>query len=211
MTTRPWRDSLRDVGAAVGQTAVAAQRIADADARIEAAPSTLTAEQLATEISVIRCFGDSCRYLPGGTSFSGQVLDELGVARPELQASDAKARTFVEVSPERVDLLDGDPRRGVRRRRHRGDPRRWLTGRGSLRCTPRSESAGRHVVSTAGPTTRRAAAATAGSVSLNSMPIPSDSTSGSVRSAIGSRRRNRRPRPRCSESVSVRSFRFRPP
>ncbi|MEM8619525.1 MAG: iron-siderophore ABC transporter substrate-binding protein [Actinomycetota bacterium] len=108
VTTRPWRDSLRDVGAAVGQTAVAEQRIADTDAKIETARSTLTAEQLATEVSVIRCFGDSCRYLPGGTSFSGQVLDELGVARPDLQASDAEGRAFVEVSPERVDLLDGD-------------------------------------------------------------------------------------------------------
>ncbi|MEM9514902.1 MAG: iron-siderophore ABC transporter substrate-binding protein [Actinomycetota bacterium] len=108
VTTRPWRDSLRDVGAAVGRAESAEHRIADTDAKIEAARSALTSEQLATEVSVIRCFGDSCRYLPGGTSFSGQVLDELGVTRPDLQASDAEGRAFVEVSPERVDLLDGD-------------------------------------------------------------------------------------------------------
>jgi iron complex transport system substrate-binding protein len=107
-TTRPWRDVLRDVAAAAGVPERADERIADTDAAIAAARDAIGPDGLAREVSVVRCFAASCRYLPGGSSFSGQVLDELGVARPEVQASDAEGRAFVEVSPERVDLLDGD-------------------------------------------------------------------------------------------------------
>jgi iron complex transport system substrate-binding protein len=107
-TAEPWRDVLREVAAAVGVPMRAEARIAEVEAAIADARDAIGADGLATEVSVVRCFGDSCRYLPGGTSFSGQVLDELGVARPEVQASDSEGRAFVEVSPERVDLLDGD-------------------------------------------------------------------------------------------------------
>lgn len=107
-TARPWRDSLRDVAAAVGVPERAEAAIADVEARIEAGRSAIAASGSDVEVSVVRCFGTSCRYLPGGSSFPGQVLDELGVARPALQASDPEGRAFVEVSPERVDLLAGD-------------------------------------------------------------------------------------------------------
>jgi iron complex transport system substrate-binding protein len=107
-TAEPWRDVLREVAAAAGVPMRAEQRIAEVEAAIAEARDAIGADGLATEVSVVRCFGESCRYLPGGTSFSGQVLDELGVARPVEQASDPEGRAFVEVSPERVDLLDGD-------------------------------------------------------------------------------------------------------
>jgi iron complex transport system substrate-binding protein len=108
VTTRPWRDSLHDIAAAAGVPERAEQRIAEADDRLAEAAASLTDEQRALEVSVVRCFGDQCRYLPGGSSFSGMVLDELGVARPELQASDPEGRAFVNVSPEQFDLLGGD-------------------------------------------------------------------------------------------------------
>jgi iron complex transport system substrate-binding protein len=107
-TARPWRDVLREVAAAAGVPDRADPRIEEVDATIAAAGPAIGPEGLAREVSVVRCFGNSCRYLPGGTSFSGQVLDEIGVTRPAVQASDPEGRAFVEVSPERVDLLDGD-------------------------------------------------------------------------------------------------------
>ncbi|MFN3217368.1 MAG: iron-siderophore ABC transporter substrate-binding protein [Acidimicrobiales bacterium] len=107
-TARPWRDVLREVAAAAGVPSRADARITEAEATIAEAREELGPEGLAVEVSVVRCFGPSCRYLPGGTSFPGQVLDDLGIARPQLQASDPEGRAFVEVSPERVDLLNGD-------------------------------------------------------------------------------------------------------
>jgi iron complex transport system substrate-binding protein len=107
-TARPWRDSLREVAMAAGVPGRADARIAAVEARIADARERLGADALAVEVSVVRCFVASCRYLPGGTSFSGQILDELGVARPPVQASDPEGRAFVEVSPEQVDLLNGD-------------------------------------------------------------------------------------------------------
>ncbi|MFN3257874.1 MAG: iron-siderophore ABC transporter substrate-binding protein [Ilumatobacter sp.] len=107
-TADPWRDVLRDVASAAGVPERAEHTISIADAALERARRAIGPEGLAREVSVVRCFGDSCRYLPGGTSFPGQVLDELGVARPQIQASDPEGRAFVDVSPERVDLLDGD-------------------------------------------------------------------------------------------------------
>lgn len=106
-TTRPWRELLTAVAEAAGVPERAEALVAAWDADVAAARERL-GDALATEISVVRCFGPSCRYLPGGSSFSGAILDEIGVARPEPQRSDPEGRAFVEVSPERIDLLDGD-------------------------------------------------------------------------------------------------------
>lgn len=107
-TSTPFRETLRQVARATGTEDRAEAAIAEYEGVLSDARERLGPDRLATQVSVVRCFGDSCRYLPGGSSFSGQILDELGVARPEVQASDAEGRAFVEVSPERVDLLDGD-------------------------------------------------------------------------------------------------------
>ena len=107
-TATPWRESLRLIAEAGGVPDRADARIAAADAAIADAAASLSDDQKALEISVVRCFNGQCRYLPGGTSFSGQVLDEVGVARPAIQASDPEGRSFVNVSPEQYDLLGGD-------------------------------------------------------------------------------------------------------
>ncbi|MEM9042821.1 MAG: ABC transporter substrate-binding protein [Actinomycetota bacterium] len=107
-TATPWRQSLRLIAEAGGVPDRADARIAAADAAIDDAATSLSDDQKALEISVVRCFNGQCRYLPGGTSFSGQVLDEVGVARPAIQASDPEGRAFVNVSPEQYDLLGGD-------------------------------------------------------------------------------------------------------
>ncbi|HSL59778.1 MAG TPA: ABC transporter substrate-binding protein [Acidimicrobiales bacterium] len=106
-TARPWRELLVAVADAAGVADRADELIAAWDADVAATADRL-GDALATEVSVVRCFGPSCRYLPGGTSFSGAILDEIGVARPEPQRSDPEGRAFVEVSPERVDLLGGE-------------------------------------------------------------------------------------------------------
>ncbi|MEO0494485.1 MAG: iron-siderophore ABC transporter substrate-binding protein [Actinomycetota bacterium] len=107
-TATPWREALRLVADAAEVSDRADAVIAATDTFLADARDRLGADALATEVSVVRCFGQRCRYLPGGTSFSGQVLDELGVARPARQASDPEGRAFVDVSPEQYDLLGGD-------------------------------------------------------------------------------------------------------
>ncbi|MEM9204639.1 MAG: ABC transporter substrate-binding protein, partial [Actinomycetota bacterium] len=104
----PWQVTLREIGTAFGVPQRTEARIAEAEMLIADLSASLTDEQRALEVSVIRCRLDNCRYQPGGTSFAGQVLDDLGVARPEVQASDAEGRPTVVVSFEQIDLLSGD-------------------------------------------------------------------------------------------------------
>ncbi|MEM1334799.1 MAG: ABC transporter substrate-binding protein [Actinomycetota bacterium] len=107
-TNTPWRDALQSVADAAGVSERGPGRIAETEAIITAGADLLTDEQRALEVSIIRCVGDQCRYLPAGTSFPGQVLDDLGIARPDFQQAPDDGSPFVNVSPERYDLLGGD-------------------------------------------------------------------------------------------------------
>ncbi len=107
-TFLPWRENFQSVADAAGVPELGPARIAETEAVIAAGRDQLTDEQRAIEVSVLRCLRSQCRYLPAGTSFPGQVLDELEIARPEVQRSAPDAAPFVEVSPERYDLLGGD-------------------------------------------------------------------------------------------------------
>lgn len=106
-TANPWPDTLFELGSLTGREEQATavldtweQRVADFRGAV--------GDRIETEVSLVRCFRDSCRYLPGSTSFAGFVLDQLSVARPGPQLSDPEGRPFVEVSLEQVDLLGGD-------------------------------------------------------------------------------------------------------
>ncbi|MEM9467932.1 MAG: ABC transporter substrate-binding protein [Actinomycetota bacterium] len=104
----PWQTALRQLGEGFGVPQRAEDRIAEAEALFAELRESLTDAQRALEVSVIRCAFGQCRYLPGGSSFPGMVLDDVGIARPEIQRSDPEGRPFVEVSFEQIDLLTGD-------------------------------------------------------------------------------------------------------
>lgn len=106
-TATPWPEVLRELAALTGRSAEAETWIAEWERRVTDFRSSV-GDAIDLEVSLVRCFRDSCRYLPGATSFAGYVLDQLGVARPEIQRADPEGRPFVEVSLEQVDLLDGD-------------------------------------------------------------------------------------------------------
>jgi len=106
-TATPWPDVLRELAVLTGRTEQADALLADWAVRVDEFGDAV-GDAAELEVSLVRCFRDSCRYLPGTTSFAGYVLDQLGVARPEIQQTDPDGRPFVEISLEQIDLLDGD-------------------------------------------------------------------------------------------------------
>jgi iron complex transport system substrate-binding protein len=64
----------------------------------------LYGDPAATEVSMVRFLDGSAVRLYGEGSFIGDVLGDVGFARPEVQRT---AETFVEVSPEQIGQTDG--------------------------------------------------------------------------------------------------------
>ena len=101
-----WQATLHSVAAIVGREAHANDMLAAWDARATALRTQLQ-QTPPGEVSVVRYLNTSARYLPGGSSFAGQILDTAGVPRPPVQA-DGEGKSFVEVSLEQISMLDGD-------------------------------------------------------------------------------------------------------
>jgi iron complex transport system substrate-binding protein len=99
-----WEDNLRLAGEALGLTDEAEQLLADYEERA-AEVGALYGDPAATEVSMVRFLDGSAVRLYGEGSFIGDVLGDVGFARPEVQRT---AETFVEVSPEQIDQADGD-------------------------------------------------------------------------------------------------------
>ncbi len=99
-----WEDNLRLAGEALGRSDEAEQLLADYAERA-AEVGALYGEPAATEVSMVRFLDGSAIRLYGEGSFIGDVLGDVGFARPEVQRT---AETFVEVSPEQIGQADGD-------------------------------------------------------------------------------------------------------
>jgi iron complex transport system substrate-binding protein len=106
VTSNDWQTVLRRTGDLTGRETEAENLLASWNER-----ATALREQLRQapqgEVSIVRYFNNSARYLPGRSSFAGQVLDAAGVPRPPIQA-DGQGKPFVEVSLEEMTMLDGD-------------------------------------------------------------------------------------------------------
>ncbi|MEO1056311.1 MAG: iron-siderophore ABC transporter substrate-binding protein [Actinomycetota bacterium] len=99
-----WKDTIRLVGDATGREAQAEAALADYEARAAALGEQIAAAAGEPEVSVVR-FVDVIRlYNP--LSFSGTVLTDVGLARPETQRSTDDFITII--SPEQIDQADGD-------------------------------------------------------------------------------------------------------
>ncbi|RRR96817.1 ABC transporter substrate-binding protein [Glycomyces terrestris] len=102
-----WKENFLLDGDALGKADEAAQLLADYEARAADFGASL-GEAIGTEVSLVRFMPDQIRFY-GPDSFSGIVLGDTGLARPELQLLEgAEDRRFGEVSAEEVDTLGGD-------------------------------------------------------------------------------------------------------
>ncbi len=99
-----WEDNLRLAGDALGRSSEAEELLAGYEERA-AEVGARYGDPAATEVSVVRFLDGSAVRLYGEGSFIGDVLADVGFARPELQRT---AETFVEVSPEQIGRADGD-------------------------------------------------------------------------------------------------------
>ncbi len=102
-----WKENFLLDGDALGKGEEAKQLLDDYEARA-AEFGTGLGDAIATEVSLVRFMPDQIRYY-GPDSFSGIVLGDVGLARPELQLlADAEDKRFGEVSAEEIDTLGGD-------------------------------------------------------------------------------------------------------
>lgn len=102
-----WKENFLLDGDALGKGEEAKQLLTDLETRA-ADLGTALGDTLATEVSLVRFMPDQIRYY-GPDSFSGIVLGDVGLARPELQLlADADDKRFGEVSAEELDTVGGD-------------------------------------------------------------------------------------------------------
>ena len=98
-----WEDNLRLAGEALDMSDEAEQLLADYAERA-AEVGARYGDPAATEVSMVRFLDGSAVRLYGEGSFIGDVLGDVGFARPEVQRT---TETFVEVGPEQIGQADG--------------------------------------------------------------------------------------------------------
>ncbi|MEU6248581.1 iron-siderophore ABC transporter substrate-binding protein [Glycomyces sp. NPDC047010] len=102
-----WKENFLLDGEALGRGDTAKELLDGYEARAAEFGASL-GEAVSTEVSLVRFMPDQIRVY-GPDSFSGIVLGDTGLARPELQQlNGAEDRRFAEVSAEEVDTLGGD-------------------------------------------------------------------------------------------------------
>lgn len=110
-TTGPtWKDNIRLVGEALGKEDLAAQKIGEYEARAAAVGSAINKTANNPVISVVRFAGEPTARLYRTTSFSGIVLEDAGLARPENQGPDPAdpGNIMMKISPELINEADAD-------------------------------------------------------------------------------------------------------
>lgn len=108
--TGSWRTHLHDVAAVLGREADAEQADADYEAATEEARAAIGEAGVdpGTEVSLVRLQSDTEIRLETAASFPGQVVDDLGLARPEGQVEPEGDTDFIPLSYENLDRGDGD-------------------------------------------------------------------------------------------------------
>lgn len=102
-----WKENFLLDGEAMGK-GEEAQELLDAYETRAAEFGASLGDLSATEVSIVRFMPDMVRYY-GPDSFSGIVLGDTGLGRPELQVMEgAEDRRFGELSLEEIDSADGD-------------------------------------------------------------------------------------------------------
>ncbi|GAB2629194.1 iron-siderophore ABC transporter substrate-binding protein [Prescottella soli] len=105
-----WKDNIRLVARALGKDDQAERKIGEYEARARAIGDEINAQANNPTISVVRFAGEPTARLYRTTSFSGIVLADAGLARPDSQGPDpADAGSIMNaISPERINDADAD-------------------------------------------------------------------------------------------------------
>ncbi|MBH5334531.1 iron-siderophore ABC transporter substrate-binding protein [Streptomyces pactum] len=105
-TTGPtWKDNLTLVGEALGEEAKAKEVLSTYETRAKKIGDAINAKAGKPEVSIVRFVDGPTRiYLP--KTFSGIVLQDMGLARPENQRDPEKFN--IEISEEQIGQADGD-------------------------------------------------------------------------------------------------------
>ncbi|WP_068156620.1 ABC transporter substrate-binding protein [Rhodococcus phenolicus] len=105
-----WKDNIRLAARALGKEDLAEQKIADYEARAKAIGDEINATADNPTVSVVRFAGEATARLYRTTSFSGIVLEDAGLARPESQGPDPAdpSSIMAAISPELIAEADAD-------------------------------------------------------------------------------------------------------
>lgn len=105
-----WKDNIRLAARALGKEDLAEQKIGEYEARARAIGDEINAKANNPKVSVVRFAGEPTARLYRTTSFSGIVLADAGLARPDSQGPDpADAGSIMNaISPERINEADAD-------------------------------------------------------------------------------------------------------
>ncbi|RCV56528.1 iron-siderophore ABC transporter substrate-binding protein [Marinitenerispora sediminis] len=102
-----WRQYLGDVAAVLGMPGEGERALRDYAERVAAARERL-GDTSGVEVSLVRLQSDSEVRFETTTSFPGEILDELGFARPKSQRGTEPDEPFVSESYERLAEADAD-------------------------------------------------------------------------------------------------------
>ncbi|MQA94532.1 MAG: ABC transporter substrate-binding protein [Streptosporangiales bacterium] len=105
-TTGPtWKDNIELLGKALGQEQVAEQKLSAYETRAKKIGDAINEKEGDPTISIVRFIDGPTRiYLP--KTFSGIVLQDMGLARPENQRDPEEFN--LEISEEQIEQADGD-------------------------------------------------------------------------------------------------------
>lgn len=105
-TTGPvWKDNIKVVGKALGEEQKATEKLAAYEARAKKIGDAINAKAGNPTVSIVRFVDGPTRiYLP--KTFSGIVLADMGIARPENQRDPEKFN--IEISEEQIGQADAD-------------------------------------------------------------------------------------------------------
>ncbi|MEM7091739.1 MAG: iron-siderophore ABC transporter substrate-binding protein [Actinomycetota bacterium] len=101
-----WRATAEEIGRVVGIDEEMAEALAEYDARVAQLRADL-GPAIDTEVSVVRALGQLIR-LHTRFHFAGQVLDDVGLARPATQQTDDPETRLIQISLEDLGQADGD-------------------------------------------------------------------------------------------------------
>ncbi|MEM9514155.1 MAG: iron-siderophore ABC transporter substrate-binding protein [Actinomycetota bacterium] len=101
-----WRGTAERIAESVDASDEMAVQLDEYDARVADLQEQF-ADELSSEVSVVRALGDQIR-LHTRYHFAGQILDDVGFARPASQQTDDPSERFIQVSLEQLELADGD-------------------------------------------------------------------------------------------------------
>ncbi|MBD8506024.1 iron-siderophore ABC transporter substrate-binding protein [Hoyosella sp. G463] len=105
-----WKDNIRLLGEAIGKEDLADAELTAYEERARKVGEAINAKHDNPVVSIIRFAGEPTARLYRTSSFSGIVLEDAGIARPDSQLADPSDPSSImnSISPENLNLAEGD-------------------------------------------------------------------------------------------------------